>query len=80
MTGIFIYPTISFTIRIAYFDNNFLYSYKDEAFFYTFFIASASITDKILVEERILVFKFSELIGRTILSILEFKAHLISEK
>ena len=65
----------------AYFDRIFLYSYNDVvAFFYMFFKAYYSMTDKILVDDKIFVLKSSDLRGLTMLSILEFIAHFISEK
>ncbi len=72
---------MSLTILAASFDKIFLYSsIEDETFFSAFFKASSSITDKMRVDERILVFIFSLLEGLTMLSILELKAHLMSEK
>lgn len=58
ITGILIYPIMSLTMAAAYFDRIFLYSYNDVvAFFYMFFNAYYSMTDKILVDDKIFVLK-----------------------
>jgi len=56
MTGVLISPTISLTIKKAYFESICLYYSKEEAFFYAFFKAKSSIADRILVDDNIFIF------------------------